>query len=109
MNPLDFEDSPVQFYINSRVFDHNSFIVWISCALTEAEAANYEYTYQVNSESETGRIKCFFSGTRPCLSCDVSPIEVKLQKIGLLLGVEVFEKAAGKSGKGFTLRLTMRK
>jgi len=69
---------------------------WISFCGGETEAAEYEYTLKIESseDKKDGGTKYLFTGTRQCVSCEVSHEDMKDELEALLINKKLIEKAA---------------
>ena len=69
---------------------------WISFCGDQNEAEEYEYTIKVESSADkkAGRTKYLFSGTRQCVSCDVSHKDMKKKMEALCINKQLLIKAA---------------
>ena len=68
---------------------------WVSFCGTQVEADEYEYTIKIKHPTEQREDrKYLFTGTRDCVSCDVSDEDMKGKGDALLLNKALLERAA---------------
>ena len=100
--PLVKVNSDLKFLINRRQYDENITMFWISLCGTQVEAEEYEYTIKIRHPTEQREDrKYLFTGSRDCVSCDVSHEDMKVKGEGLLLNNALLEKAAVENDGNF--------
>ena len=84
------------FFINRKHYNDELTMLWISFGGGQKEAEEYEYTIKIESSTarKAGRTKYLFSGTRQCVSCDVSHEDMKKKMEALCINKELLIKAA---------------
>jgi len=93
-NPLKCKD--LTFFINRNDYNDDLMMFWISFCGTKKEAELYEYTIKIvsSAEKKAGRIQYLFTGSRRCVSCDVSHKDIKKTTEALFVSKELMRKAA---------------
>jgi len=93
-HPLKCND--LTFFINREHYNDELVMFWISFCGDQNEAEEYEYTIKIESSADkkAGRTNYLFSGTRKCVSCDVSHEDMKKKKEAVFINKELLIKAA---------------
>ena len=112
MHPLNVQDAWPHFYLNmapSTPVPANPgpanpdlpkvVMIWVSCSLSAAKAANFQYEITLNG------FNICFSGKRRCVSCDVSHDEMKMSKNAFMWDEELVREAMLFQ---YTVRITKR-
>ena len=85
-----------------RQYDKNITMFWISFCGTQGEAEKYKYNIKIRHPTEQQEdTKYLFTGSRDCVSCDVSHEDMKVKGEGLLLNNALLEKAAVENDGNF--------
>jgi len=95
--PLWKVDNDLMFIYNWSHFDSNLTMFWISFSGTQKEAEKYEYTLKILSSADG--TKYHFSGSRKCMSCEVSHEEMKKKGGALFLNKDLLETAGIDNGQ----------
>ena len=100
--PLNIVNSDLKFLANRRYYDTNITMWWVSFCGTQVEANEYEYTIKIKNPTEQRENrKYLFTGTRDCVSCDVSHEDMKVKGDALLLNKALLERAANEKDEKF--------
>ena len=93
-HPLKCND--LTFFINRMPYNDELMMFWISFCGTQKEAEDYEYSIKIDSSAakKAGRTKYLFTGSRQCVSCDVSHEDMKRKMEALCINQELMRKAA---------------
>jgi len=98
------------FFINRNDYNDDLMMFWISFCGTKEEAELYEYTIKIvsSAEKKAGRTQYLFTGSRRCVSCDVSHKDMKKTTEALFVSKDLMRKAAeGHSEKRLEYLLTV--
>jgi len=109
-NPLKCNN--LTFFINRKHYNDELTMLWISFCGGQKEAEEYEYTIKIESSTarKAGRTKYLFSGTRQCVSCDVSHEDMEKKMEALCINKELMRKAAeGHNEKRLEYKLMIAK
>ena len=92
--PLKCKD--LTFFMNGNDYNDDLMMFWISFCGTKKEAELYEYTIKIvsSAEKKAGRTQYLFTGSRRCVSCDVSHKDMKKTTEALFVGKDLMRKAA---------------
>ena len=85
----------LQFIINWASYDENVRMFWVSFCGSQKGANEYEYMVKIASSvaKKAGRSEFLASGTRECISCDMSHEEAKKKAAGVLFPKKLLDKA----------------
>ena len=92
--PLQKVDNEIEFFYNWKRYDKTLIMFWISCCGTQKEAGKYDYSLKILGQDT---VTCLFTGTRECVSADVSDHDMMADGGALLLNKTLLERAAGTS------------
>ena len=69
---------------------------WISFSGGQREAEEYEYSLKIisSADKKAGRTKYLFTGSRQCVSCDVSHRDMEKGKEALIIDKKLLLKAS---------------
>ena len=104
--PLKCHD--LTFFINRKLYNDELIMFWISFCGDQKEAEKYEYTIKIESSADknAGRTKYLFTGSRQCVSCDVSHKDMMKEAEALFISNKLLMKAAeGHDGKRLEYKL----
>ena len=87
----------LKFFLNKQLYDTNLTMFWISFCGAQKEAEKYEYTLKILSSAD--RTDYHFSGSRKCMSCEVSHKDMKKKGGALFLNKELLETAGKDNGQ----------
>ena len=85
------------FFYNWMCYDSYLTMFWISFGGAQKEAEKYEYTLKILSSADA--TKYHFSGSRKCMSCEVSHEEIKKKGGALFLNKDLLETAGIDNGQ----------
>jgi len=100
------------FFVNFLSTQGSMQMFWISFCGGEKEAEEYEYTIKIVSSAgkKAGRAFYLFTGTRECVSCEVSHEDMKKKKEALLINKTLLEKAVKDPKKNrFNIKIMITK
>ena len=91
---LNLLNSDLKFFLNRMHYDTTFTMFWVAFCGTQMEADEYEYTIKIKNPTEQREDrKYLFTGTRDCVSCDVSHEDMKVKGDALLLNKALLERA----------------
>ena len=93
---VSHEQDVLEFFSNWQHYDIHHTMFWISFCGTKKEAKEFEYTLKIvsSADKKAGRTNYLLTGTRECISCDVSHEDVKRSGNALVLSKDMLAKAA---------------
>ena len=109
---VDLKYNNLTFFVNTLSTEGNTQMFWISFCGGEKEAEEYEYTFKIVSADgkKAGRANYLFTGTRQCVSCEVSHEDMKKKKEALLINKTLLEKAVKDPKKNrFNIKIIITK
>ena len=97
--PLKYNN--VTFFINTKHYNNELMIFWISFSGNPKDAEKYEYTIKIQSSADmtAGRTKYLFTGSWQCVSCDVSHKDMMKEGEALFISKKLLKKAAEGHGE----------
>jgi len=107
---LEVGGNNMTFFINIQTIRYSVYpfsskdeihMFWVSFCGGESEAAKYEYTLKIQSseDKKDGGTKYLFTGTRQCVSCEVSHEDMKEEMEALLINKKLVKAAEGNEKK----------
>jgi len=97
---LWFDQEP--FKVDNQIFFFNYMtepgllMCWVSFCGSQKKAEEYEYSLKIisSADKKAGRTKYLFTGTRQCVSCDVSHRDMATEMEALIITQKLLVKAA---------------
>ena len=101
----------IDFYFNQRYHSENLAMFWISFSGGQDEANKYEYILKIQSSDP--QPDYLFTGSRRCVSCEVSHEDMKREITALMIDEKLLHSAIVKIGNvenriNFTLMVKKR-
>ena len=90
----------MDFYINQKYHSENLAMFWISFSGDQGEAEKYEYSLKIFSSFENATrppyhpLNYLFTGSRQCVSCDVSQEDMKKEMSALFIDTKLLQRAS---------------
>jgi len=106
---VELKCNNLTFFLNQLSGQDNLVMFWISFCGGQEEAEQYEYTLKIKSSAyrKAGRTVYLFTGSRQCMSCEVSHEDMKKRKEAVLIDEKLLAKAAEGNDDKETLQYTV--